>query len=67
MAMGDLHDLLSKMVVLDARLREVERLKARFESMEMRWAALEDRVAVIEENTINHENRLQDLEEDDDE
>ena len=67
MAMGDLHDLLSKIVNLDARLREAERLKARFENMEMRWAVLEDRVAVMEENTINHENRLQDLEEDDDE
>jgi hypothetical protein len=57
MAMGDLHDLLSKLVNLDARLRVVEKIVL----------DLEDRVSVVEDHSINHENRLQDLEEDDDE
>ena len=56
MVMGDLSDLLSKMVNLDKRLRAVERL----------MIDLKDRVDVIETNSITFENRLQDLEEDDD-
>jgi hypothetical protein len=57
MAMGDLNDLLSKIVNLDARLRALEKIALDHE----------DRVSVVEDHTINHENRLQDLEEDDDE
>jgi hypothetical protein len=56
MAMGDLHDLLSKILNLDARLRALEKIAL----------DLEDRVSVVEDHSITHENRLQDLEEDDD-
>ena len=56
MAMGDIRDLVAKLANLDARLRAIERTVI----------ALEDRVGVIEDHSINHENRLQDLEDDDD-
>ena len=35
----------------------------RLNEMDLRLSRLEDRVSVMETNTINHENRLQDLEE----
>ena len=56
MAMGDIRDLVAKLANLDARLRVIERTVI----------ALEDRVSVIEDHSIDHENRLQDLEDDDD-
>ena len=55
MAMGDIRDLVAKLANLDARLRVIERTVI----------ALEDRVSVIEDHSIDHENRLQDLEDDD--
>ena len=36
---------------------------ARLECLEVRWAKLEERVAVMEENTCDHETRLEELEE----
>ena len=41
----------------------IARLIAEIEILEMKWAALEDRVAVMEEITTDHESRLEDLEE----
>lgn len=39
------------------------RLSQRLDSLEVLWAALEDRVAVLEENTCTWDNRLEELEE----
>jgi len=47
MAMGDIRDLVAKLVHLDTRLRELEG----------KMSALEDRVDVIEDNSISYENR----------
>lgn len=40
-----------------------KRIMAHIEKLEQLWTALEDRVGVLEENTTNHESRLEDLEE----
>ena len=39
---------------------------ARLNEMDLRLAGLEERVSVMETNTINHESRLQELEEKED-
>jgi hypothetical protein len=41
----------------------LKRVFARLEQIEHLWTALEDRVGVLEEITIEHEGRLEDLEE----
>jgi chromosome segregation ATPase len=56
MALGDIRELVAKLADLDARLRELNK----------KVDDLTDRVGVIEDHSINHENRLQDLEDDDD-
>ena len=56
MALGDIRELVAKLAHLDARLRELNK----------KVDDLADRVGVMEDHSINHENRLQDLEEYDD-
>jgi len=56
MALGDVRELVAKIACLDARLRLLEKTMDK----------LADRVDVIEANSISYENRLQDLEEQDD-
>ena len=56
MALGDIRDLVVTIARLDARLRLLEQTVL----------DLNDRVDVIETNSISYENRLQDLEEQDD-
>jgi len=56
MALGDIRELVATLAYLDARLRELNK----------KVDDLTDRVDVIEDHSINHENRLQDLEDDDD-
>ena len=40
----------------------IARILAYIEILEQKWTALEDRVAVLEDITIDHEGRLEDLE-----
>jgi hypothetical protein len=57
MAMGSVRDIVEKLVYLDKCLRQLQKM----------MIDLVHRLDVVEENSISHENRLQELEEDNDE